>query len=63
MLTDNSYLISTGEKIPLINLRTITKGIPYYAKYGFITTYENDLQPFTENKKIFQEKPILTKKN
>lgn len=34
-LTDNSYLECANEKIPLIYLRTLTKGMPYYSKFGF----------------------------
>jgi len=60
-LTDNSYLMCANSKISLIHLRTMTKGIPYYAKYGFIPTYENEYKIFEENKKIFKKKPTLTK--
>ena len=34
-LTDNSNLVCGNEKIPLIYLRTITHGKPYYTKFHF----------------------------
>ena len=61
-LTDNSYLMCGNSKISLIHLRTMTKGMPFYSKYGFIPTYEEENEIFKENKKIFKEKPTLTKK-
>ena len=60
-LTDNSYLMCANSKIALIHLRTITQGMPFYTKYGFIPTYEDEYKIFRDNKKIFQKKPSLTK--
>lgn len=61
-LTDNSYLLCSNSKISLIHLRTMTRGMPFYSKYGFIPTYEEEKEIFKENKKIFKEKPTITKK-
>ena len=71
-LTDNSYLECGNEKIPLIYLRTLTKGEPYYIKFGFLPInhnkkgdrikneyYKNELQIYKDNIDIFNNKPII----
>lgn len=70
-LTDNSFLQCFNEKIPLIYSRTITKGRPFYTKYGFLPInhnnkdnydyYKNELQIYNDNKKLFNDKPTLSK--
>lgn len=49
-------------KIPLKYLRTLTKGEPYYYKFGFRPKYEEDILIWKYNKKKFLEKPTITKK-
>ena len=63
-LTDNSYFLCNNDnnKIPLKYLRTLTKGEPYYCKFGFRPKYEEDITTWKNNKKIFLEKPTITKK-
>jgi hypothetical protein len=73
VLTDNSYLLCQNEKIPLIYLRTMTKGEPFYTKYGFkpinhndVKSGENDgskneLKIFNDNIKIFNKNPSFSK--
>lgn len=58
-LTDNSYLPCFDSKIDLIHLRTMTKGMPFYSKYGFVSVYENDV--FIHNLNIWRQKKTLTK--
>ena len=61
-LTDNSYLLcDVNSKIPLIYLRTITRGIPFYSKYEFIPKYENDVNVFNDNLITFKSCKTLTK--
>ena len=60
-LTDNSYLLCYEEKIPLIYLRTMTKGEPYYCKFGFIPKSKNDYKIFEQNKQLFLNNPQLSK--
>lgn len=60
-LTDNSYLSCYNSKISLIHLRTITRGLPYYSKFGFIPTDEQELDFLKHNKKIFLENRTLLK--
>lgn len=70
-LIDNSYLDCGNDKIPLIYLRTITKGKPYYAKYGFYPInhnkdeendyYENELQIYKDNIDTFNTNPTIKK--
>lgn len=59
-LTDNSYLLCKNSKLLLIHLRTMTKGTPFYTKYGFIPLYEKDI--YNHNLNIYKEKKTLTKK-
>lgn len=71
-LTDNSYLECGNEKIPLIYLRTITHGKPYYTKFNFLPInhnnnnenkyYKNELQIYKDNIKIFNTNPKIKKK-
>lgn len=49
-LQDNSTKKCYGYGIPLKYLRTITDGIPYYAKYGFRPTYPTDITIFRFNR-------------
>lgn len=63
-LTDNSYFLCNNDnnKIPLKYLRTLTKGEPYYCKFGFRPKYDEDKTTWKNNKKKFLEKPTITKK-
>lgn len=58
-LTDNSYLLCKNSKLLLIHLRTITKGTPFYTKYGFISQYEKDI--YNHNLNIYNKQKTLTK--
>lgn len=70
-LTDNSYLTCETEKIPLIYLRTITHGKPYYAKFGFKPINhnkdnknkynENELLIFNNNYDKYKKNPTIKK--
>ena len=68
-LTDNSYLECGNEKIPLIYLRTITKGIPYYSKFGFYPINhnkfdkngKNELKIYNNNKITFDNNPTISR--
>lgn len=70
-LTDNSYLNCVNDKIPLIYLRTITKGKPLYTKFGFYPIdhnsndeneyYENELQIYKDNVDTFNTDPTIKK--
>lgn len=70
-LTDNSYLNCGNDKIPLIYLRTLTKGKPYYAKFGFKPIdhningeneyYKNELQIYKDNIDTFNTNPTIIK--
>jgi hypothetical protein len=60
-ITDVSYLQCRNDKIPLIYLRTMTKGQPYYCKFGFVPTTQNEYNVWENNIKIFKKKPTLTK--
>ena len=70
-LTDNSYLNCGNDKIPLIYLRTITKGKPYYTKFGFYPIdhningeneyYKNELQIYRDNIDTFNANPAIKK--
>ncbi len=70
-LIDNSYLSCGNDKIPLIYLRTIIKGKPYYAKYCFYPInhnkdgendyYENELQIYKDNVDKFNTNPTIKK--
>jgi len=71
-LHDNSYYHCNKYNIPLIILRTITYGAPFYTKYGFKplnhNTKEekeyskNELQIYIDNKNLFMTKPTMTKR-
>lgn len=60
-LTDNSYLLCKNSKLSLIHLRTMTKGTPFYSKYGFIPLYETETDIYNHNLNIFNEKKTLVK--
>jgi hypothetical protein len=60
-LTDDSYLKCNDTKIPLIHLRTITKGEPFYCKYSFVANNKHDLEVYKHNKKIYLSKPMISK--
>lgn len=57
-LIDNSYLECGIDKIPLILLRTITHGKPYYTKYGFMPINHNK-----KNNNIYNENELLIYNN
>lgn len=57
-LTDNSYLGCANEKIPLIFLRTITHGKPYYTKFDFKPINHNG-----DNVNIYRKNELLIYKN
>ena len=71
-LIDNSYLECGNEKIPLIYLRTITHGKPYYTKFNFYPVnhnkkdeneyYKNEIQIYYDNIEIFKTNPKINKK-
>jgi hypothetical protein len=61
-LTDNSYLLCGNTKIPLIYLRTITRGMPFYSKYRFIPKYKYDEKVFNINLENYKKGKTLTKK-
>lgn len=58
-LTDNSYLSCNNSTLSLIHLRTMTKGVPFYSKYGFIPVYEKDI--YEHNLNIYRQQKTLTK--
>lgn len=70
-LHDNSNYVCNKYSIPLINLRTITKGEQFYCKYGFrpldhnknnLNEYQkNELQIYMDNKKLFKSQPKMSK--
>ena len=72
-LTDNSYFSCGMEKIPLIFLRTITHGKPFYTKYGFMpinhnkenkNTYrKNELLIYNNNYDKYKKNPTIKKKD
>ena len=43
-------------------LRTLTKGEPYYCKFGFRSKYDEDITIWKYNKKKFLENPTISKK-
>ena len=55
ILTDTSYFLCGNDKITLMYLRTLTKGEPYYCKFGFTPKYEDDIKVWNYNKKKFIE--------
>lgn len=60
-LTDNSYFLCNNITIPLIHVRTMTMGEPFYCKYGFRPIDEYDI--WKKNKEIFLTYPHITKNN
>ena len=61
-LIDDSYLECGNVKIPLIHLRTMTKGEPFYCKYGFIPNTEEEFEVYKYNKQIYLLNPMISKK-
>ena len=71
-LHDNSNYKCNKYDIPLINLRTMTHGLPFYSKYGFKPLNynknkeniysKNELQILKDNYELFKKKPNMTKK-
>jgi len=72
-LIDNSNITCGNEQIPLIYLRTITHGVPYYTKFNMFPINHNDiknkenisikneLKTFNDNLNIFKNKPSISK--
>jgi hypothetical protein len=58
-LTDNSYFLCNNITIPLIHLRTMTRGEPFYCKYGFRPIDEYEI--WKKNKEIFLTNPHISK--
>jgi len=60
-LKDNSIKQFTGYSIRLLYFRTITKGEPYYCKFGF----KNASTPITirNNKEVWKTNPLISKKD
>jgi hypothetical protein len=59
-LTDISKKMCYGIGLQLIYLRTITHGIPYYAKYGFRPNNEEDYDIFKYNRNNFKLNKTIT---
>ena len=69
-LHDNSNYQCNKYNIPLIILRTLTYGSPFYTKYGFVPIdhnvsgsydyHKNELEIYRDNKKLFKTKPSMT---
>jgi hypothetical protein len=60
-LKDNSQLSCNNINIPLISLRTMTKGEPYYCKYGFTPIEKSEKNIYKHNSKIFNKNPTIDK--
>ena len=60
-LTDISKKNCYNIGLELIYLRTITNGIPYYAKYGFIPKKDRDNKVFEYNKNNYKLNKGITK--
>ena len=60
-LADTSKKSCYDIGIKLINLRTITHGIPYYAKFGFRPKVDNDYLIFKNNRKNYKLKKTIEK--
>ena len=58
-LSDRSTIKLYNHSIFLIFFRTMTKGQPYYAKYGFLPYEKQDKEVYLHNIKIFNENPII----
>lgn len=54
VLQDNSTKKCFGYGIQLKYLRTITDGIPYYAKYNFRPEYLEDKEVFRYNRNLYK---------
>jgi len=53
---DNAFMKCVNDKLQLIYLRTITKGEPYYTKFGFIA---KDINVYNYNKMIFNKQIMI----
>jgi hypothetical protein len=60
-LQDNTFLTCNKINIPLISLRTITYGEPYYCKFGFRPVNKGELKVYNYNKKLFNTNPTIKK--
>lgn len=54
-LADNSYHICKNVKIQLIYARTLTHGLPYYSKFGFMPINEKNVKVMKNNYKIMKK--------
>jgi hypothetical protein len=61
-LQDNSTKKCYGIGLKLLYLRTITDGIPYYAKYGFRPVEKKEQQIFRYNREQFKKNILLDNK-
>lgn len=59
-LSDTSKKMCYNIGIELLYLRTITHGIPFYAKYGFIPEYDIDRDTFRYNRNNFKLNKTIT---
>jgi hypothetical protein len=62
ILQDNSTKKCYGYGIQLKYLKTITDGIPYYAKYDFRPVYKKDIETFRYNRNLHASNIILDNK-
>ena len=60
-LEDTSMLTCNKIRIPLISLRTITYGEPYYCKFGFRPVNKGEIKVYNYNKKLFNTNPTIKK--
>jgi hypothetical protein len=49
--------------LELVYLRTMTDGIPYYAKFGFRPKTRGDYENFQANREIFKTSPMILSKD
>ena len=61
-LKDNSLLNceNSSKKIKLSIFRTLTKGFPYYLKYGFYPENNYDMEKVQYNMTLYEKKPKIT---
>ncbi len=60
-LTDNSNITCANHKLKLSYLKTMTHGLPHYAKYGFIPKDSDDKIIFDQNYQIYLQNPRINK--
>ena len=58
-LEDNSHISCNKIKIPLISIRTMTRGEPYYCKFGFRPVDKFGKNKYEHNKNLFNSKPTI----